>query len=64
MTKLVKTNLFQTLFFEKQVKMLCDEIGLNKSSHRIYIDVVQIILAVAITTDLLVECLFCFEIAN
>ena len=64
MTKIVKTNLFQSLLLEKQVKMLCDKIGFDKSAHRIYIDVVQIIRAVAITTDLLIECLFCFEIAK
>ena len=63
-TKIVKTNLFQSLLFEKQVKMLCDKIGFDKSAHRIYIDVVQIIRAVAITTDLLIECLFCFEITG
>ena len=63
-TKIVKTNLFQSLLFEKQVKMLCDEIGFDQSAHCIYIDVVQIIRAVAITTDLLIECLFCFKIAK
>ena len=28
MTKIVKTNLFQSLLLEKQVKMLCEKLGL------------------------------------
>ena len=64
MPKIVETNLFHIVLFEKQIEVLGDKVGLDKSAHGIYIDVVQIILAVAISAYLLVDCLLCLEIAK
>ena len=64
MPKIVEANLFHIVLFEKQIEMLGDEVGLDKSAHGIYINVVQIILAVAVSANLLVDSLFRFEIAK
>ena len=45
-TKVMETNLFQTVVFQHDFKMLGDEVRLHKLANRVDIDVIQIFLAI------------------
>ena len=62
--QIVKTNLFQVIFFQQYLEVLGYKIGFNQVSHSIYIDIFQIILTVTIAAYFLVNTLFCFQITK
>ena len=62
--KIMKANFLQTIFLKKQIKMLRNEIWLDQFTHGIYIDIVQIIFTVAVTTHRTVNTLLCSEITE
>lgn len=59
--KIVKTNLFQIVLSENLRKVLGDEIGLDQAAHGIHIDVIQVVFAVAVSAELLIDTLLFFE---
>lgn len=60
-TKVMETNLFQTVVFQHDFKMLGDEVRLHKLANRVDIDVIQIFLAIGISAYLLIDQLFLSE---
>lgn len=57
----METNLFQTVVFQHDFKMLGDEVRLHKLANRVDIDVIQIFLAIGISAYLLIDQLFLSE---
>lgn len=52
-TKVVETDFFQAVIFQRDFKMLGDKIGLHKLAHRIDIDVIKVLLAIGCSAHLL-----------
>ena len=59
--KIVKTNLFQIVLSEHLGEVLGDEIGFDQAAHGIHIDVIQVVFAVAVTAELLIDTLLFFK---
>ena len=49
MTQVVETDFFQSVVFQYNLEMLCDEVWFDKFAHCIYIDIIQIFFAVGCT---------------
>ena len=45
--EIVETDFFQSVVFQYNLKMLCDEVWFDKFAHCIYIDIIQIFFAVS-----------------
>ena len=61
MAKVVETDFFQPVIFQRDLKMLGDEVWLHKLAHRIDIDVIQVLLAIGCSTHLLIDQLLLSE---
>ena len=48
MAEIVETDFFQSVVFQYNLEMLCDEVWFDKFAHCIYIDIIQIFFAVLI----------------
>lgn len=59
--KVVETDFFQAVIFQRDLKMLGDEVWLHKLAHRIDIDVIQVLLAIGCSTHLLIDQLLLSE---
>ncbi len=46
MAEIVETDFFQSVVFQYNLEMLCDEVWFDKFAHCIYIDIIQIFFAV------------------
>ena len=60
-TKVVETDFFQAVIFQRDFKMLGDKIGLHKLAHRIDIDVIKVLLAIGCSAHLLIDQLLLSE---
>ena len=54
-TKVLETDFFQAVIFQRDFKMLGDKIGLHKLAHRIDIDVIKVLLAIGCSAHLLID---------
>ena len=61
MTKVVETDFFQAVIFQRDLKMLGDKVWLHKLAHRIDIDVIKVLLAIGCSTHLLIDQLLLSE---
>ena len=61
MAQVVETNTLHLVCYQKIREMLAQEIGSNPLSHRVYIDIVKIIVAIAFDADLPVLLLLLFH---
>lgn len=61
MAQVVKTDTLHLVCYQKIREMLAQEIGPNPLSHRVYIDIVKIIVAIAFAADLPVLLLLLFH---
>ena len=61
MAQVVETDTLHLVCYQKIWKMLAQEIGPNPLSHRVYIDIVKIIVAIAFAADLPVLLLLLFH---
>ena len=55
MAEIVETDFFQSVVFQYNLKMLCDEVWFDKFAHCIYIDIIQIFFAVGCSAYLLID---------
>ena len=62
MTKIVIPNTAQTGFFQRERKVLCDEVRLDSFTDLIHIDVIQELCAVRAAADFAMFFLFCFQL--
>ena len=53
--KVVETDFFHAVIFQRDLKMLGDEVWLHKLAHRIDIDVIKVLLAIGCSTHLLID---------
>lgn len=61
MAEIVETDFFQSVVFQYNLEMLCDEVWFDKFAHCIYIDIIQIFFAVGCTAYLLIDKLLLFQ---
>lgn len=61
MAEIVETDFFQSVVFQYNLKMLCDEVWFDKFAHCIYIDIIQIFFAVGCAAYLLIDKLLLFQ---
>ena len=59
--QVVETDTLHLVCYQKIWEMLAQEIGPNPLSHRVYIDIVKIIVAIAFAADLPVLLLLLFH---
>ena len=59
--EIVETDFFQSVVFQYNLKMLCDEVWFDKFAHCIYIDIIQIFFAVGCAAYLLIDKLLLFQ---
>ena len=61
MAEIVETDFFQSVVFQYNLEMLCDEVWFDKFAHRIYIDIVQVFFTIGGTAYLLIDKLFLLQ---
>ena len=61
MAEIVETDFFQSVVFQYNLEMLCDEVWFDQFAHCIYIDIIQIFFAVGCAAYLLIDKLLLFQ---